>query len=156
MAGPHLLAVANDVLDLARVEAGMLQLRPAPAALAPLLESCATLVRPSAEEKRISLHVALAPSLPAHVEVDATRLRQLLLKLLSSAVKFSPEGGSVDLRAAALGPADAQGCVPVRIEVRDTGPGVPEEARAAVFGDFVQLERDGAVGGAGLGLAIAA
>jgi signal transduction histidine kinase len=107
MAGRHLLAVANDVLDLARVEAGMLQLHPAPAALAPLIESCATLARPGAEEKRIGLRVALAPSLPAHVEVDATRLRQLLLNLLSNAVKFSPEGGSVDLRAMALGPADA-------------------------------------------------
>jgi CheY-like chemotaxis protein/HPt (histidine-containing phosphotransfer) domain-containing protein len=70
-------------------------------------------------------------------------------------VKFTPEGGRVELAARPLGPPDAAGLVPLRIEVRDTGPGVPEAQRGAIFGDFVQLDR-GKAGGTGLGLAIAA
>ena len=151
-AGRHLVAVANDVLDLARVESGQLELRPEPLALAELLQGCATMVHPAAEEKRITLRVELAEDLPLGVAADPTRLRQLLLNLLSNAIKFTPRGGSVGLRAAPLAAA-ANGSARLRLEVTDTGPGVPPDARQAIFGDYVQLER-GLLGGAGLGLAI--
>jgi CheY-like chemotaxis protein/HPt (histidine-containing phosphotransfer) domain-containing protein len=94
--------------------------------------------------------------LPEAVEADQTRLRQLLLNLLSNAVKFTPPHGSVALAALAPVATLPDGRVMVRIEVRDNGPGVPEAMRQAVFGDFVQLERDNRTGGSGLGLAIAA
>jgi len=155
-AGRHLVAVANDVLDLAKVEAGRLELRPQPTALQTLLEGCTTLVRPAAEEKGIHLSVSTDPSMPAVVRVDQTRLRQLLLNLLSNAVKFTPAGGRVTLTATPLRAELEDGRVPVRIEVRDTGPGVPEAQRRAVFADFVQLDRGNRAGGTGLGLAIAA
>ncbi|TCZ63213.1 PAS-domain containing protein [Roseicella aquatilis] len=155
-AGRHLVAVANDVLDLAKVEAGLLELRLAPADLPSLLRACLTMTQPAAEAKGVSLALDLAPGLPPLVETDHTRLRQVLLNLLSNAVKFTPSGGQVRLAAAPRGPAGADGRVPVRIEVRDTGPGVPESQRSAIFGDFVQLERGGEAGGSGLGLAIAA
>lgn len=154
-AGRHLLAVANDVLDLAKLEAGRLELRPTSTALPGLLESCARLVGPAAAAKGIRLDTTLDPELPPLVLADSTRLRQLLLNLLSNAVKFTPANGRVELRGFPLGPAEA-GRVPVRIEVRDSGPGVPAEARAAIFADFVQLERSDMLGGSGLGLSIAA
>ncbi len=155
-AGRHLVAVANDVLDLAQVEAGRLELRLAPVAFRPLLDSAATLVRPAAEEKQVRLAVQCSPDLPESVQVDQTRLRQLLLNLLSNAVKFTPAGGTVELAALAPRATLPDGRVTVRIEVRDTGPGVPPAMRRAVFGDFVQLDRDAMTGGSGLGLAIAA
>ncbi|MBK1658991.1 PAS-domain containing protein, partial [Paracraurococcus ruber] len=154
-AGRHLVAVANDVLDLAKVEAGRLELRLAAIGVAGLLRDCISLVRPAAEAKDVALSLQLAPSVPAHAELDQTRLRQMLLNLLSNAVRFAPCGSRVELAAAALGPAGADGTVPVRIEVRDSGPGVPADQRRAIFGDFVQLDR-GTSGGSGLGLAIAA
>ena len=131
-------------------------MRLAPARLAALLESSATLVRPAAEEKRVRLAVLPVSSLPEIVQVDQTRLRQLLLNLLSNAVKFTPAGGSVELAALPQPAMLPDGRVMVRIEVRDTGPGVPEAKRREVFGDFVQLDRDDRAGGTGLGLAIAA
>ncbi|MCO6416863.1 PAS-domain containing protein [Siccirubricoccus sp. KC 17139] len=155
-AGRHLVAVANDVLDLARIEAGRLELRLAPATLGQVLEGCAALIRPAAEEKSVLLRVEIGPGLPTRFETDRTRLQQAILNLLSNAVKFSPAGGTVELEARPAGPPGADGRVPVRIEVRDRGPGVPEAERGVVFGDFVQLEPGSRMGGTGLGLAIAA
>jgi signal transduction histidine kinase/DNA-binding NarL/FixJ family response regulator/HPt (histidine-containing phosphotransfer) domain-containing protein len=155
-AGRHLVAVANDVLDLAKVEAGRLELKLVPARLWEVLESCATLIRPAAEEKHVTLAVLHDATLPPAVEIDRTRMQQLLLNLLSNAVKFTPTGGTVELAAQRLPDIDAEGRVLVRLEVRDTGPGVPEAQRRAVFGDFVQLDSGSRMGGTGLGLAIAA
>ena len=155
-AGRHLVTVANDVLDLAKVEAGRLELRLAPTRLDDLLDSAATLIRPAAEEKQLTLRVRVVAELPPLVQADQTRLRQLLLNLLSNAVKFTPAGGLVELVARVAGGPAADGRLPVRVEVRDTGPGVPEAKRKVVFGDFVQLDRGERAGGTGLGLAIAA
>jgi signal transduction histidine kinase/DNA-binding NarL/FixJ family response regulator len=155
MAGRHLVAVANDVLDLAQVESGYLELRPQPVVLAELLAGCATMVRPAAEDKSIALVSLFDGSLPAAVAADPTRLRQLVLNLLANAVKFTPTGGQVTLRAAPQPGLQKGDKVALRIEVRDTGPGVPADARQEIFGDFVQLERGGVLGGSGLGLAIA-
>jgi signal transduction histidine kinase/DNA-binding NarL/FixJ family response regulator/HPt (histidine-containing phosphotransfer) domain-containing protein len=155
MAGRHLVAVANDVLDLAQVEAGHLELRPQALLLAELLAGCATMARPAAEEKSIALVSEFADSLPVAVAADPTKLRQLLLNLLANAVKFTPACGRVTLRAAPQPGPQAGPDIALRIEVRDTGPGVPIGARQDIFGDFVQLERGGVLGGSGLGLAIA-
>lgn len=154
-AGRHLVAVAGDVLDLAKMEAGRLELRLSPVDLLGLLRDCATMLRPAADAKGIVLALDLAPDLPRRLQTDQTRMRQLVLNLLSNAVKFTPERGRVVLAARRLGPPAADGAVPLRIEVRDNGPGVPEAQRGAIFGDFVQLDR-GETGGTGLGLAIAA
>ena len=151
-AGRHLVAVANDVLDLAKIEAGRFELRPAALALPELLRECVDWVRAAAANKRIALHIDIARDLPPSVVADGTRLRQLVLNFLSNAVKFTPPGGRVEMRATAAAPAGQR--VPVRIEVSDDGPGVPEALRTEVFRDFVQLgDRPD---GTGLGLAIAA
>jgi signal transduction histidine kinase len=151
-AGRHLLAVANDILDLAAVEAGRLPLRRQPIAWPALMEGCVALVRPQAMQKRIALTLEVTAEAPGGVLGDPTRLRQMVLNLLSNAVKFTPEGGAVRLR---LG-RSVRG--PQRIEVIDTGPGIPPERRGLLFRDFSRLETAPGreFGGAGLGLAITA
>ncbi|MFH5926685.1 hybrid sensor histidine kinase/response regulator [Roseomonas xinghualingensis] len=154
-AGRHLLAVANDVLDLAHVEAGRMPLRRVPTALVSLLQTCCDLTRSAAVARRITLDFEHDPALPSGLLIDPMRLRQLLLNLLSNAVKFTPEGGRVKLRAL---PQEGTGKPRLRLEVLDTGPGIPMEQRDAVFRDFVRLDRAGtepSVEGFGLGLAIA-
>ncbi|WBV43894.1 ATP-binding protein [Pseudoroseomonas cervicalis] len=150
-AGRHLLALVNDVLDLAQVEAGRLSLQRAPLALLPLLQEALALVRPEAERKRLALALLTAPGLPPAVCGDARRIRQILLNLLGNAVKFTPAGGRVTLSAA---PLPGQG---LRLEVLDSGPGIPPDQAARLFHDFQRLE-DGMARaeGSGLGLAICA
>ena len=151
-AGTHLRDLVNSLLDLAKINSGKLELEAAPMALGPLLEGCAGLLGPEARRKEIALEFEAAPGLPAAVEADATRLRQMVLNLLSNAVKFTPRGGRVLLRARP-GAAEA-----IRIEVQDSGPGVPEAERPRLFQDFTQLGRPGDPdqAGTGLGLAITA
>jgi signal transduction histidine kinase/DNA-binding response OmpR family regulator len=152
-AGRHLLELVNGLLDLSKIEAGRLELAPRTVALSQLLGSCAELLRPEAERKGIALRVALSESLPEHVRADPTRLRQLVLNLLSNAVKFTPPGGVVALRAMAL--VEAGAVRPVRIEVEDTGPGIPKEQQGRLFQDFQQIAPS-LEPGTGLGLAITA
>lgn len=126
-AGRHLLDLVNGLLDLSKIEAGRLDLAPRPVALRPLLDGCATLLAPEIARKALSFHLDLDPALPEAAELDPTRLRQLLLNLLSNAVKFTPTGGRVDLRVHCVG--DHR----LRIEVQDTGPGVPADKRHLLF-----------------------
>jgi PAS domain S-box-containing protein len=151
-AGTHLRELVNSLLDLAKINAGKLQLELAPLAFGPLLEGCVGLLGPEARRRGVALSLERAPDLPVAVKADATRLRQMILNLLSNAVKFTPQGGRVVLRARPL----EDGVI--RIEVQDSGPGVPEAKRQLLFQDFTQL---GHVGdpespGTGLGLAITA
>ncbi|EFH10391.1 ATP-binding protein, partial [Teichococcus cervicalis] len=155
-ASRHLLELVNGLLDLSKIAAGKLELQPQPTALAPLLERSAALLAPEVQRKSLQFALDLAPDLPPAVAADATRLRQLLLNLLSNAVKFTPHGGRVTLRARTL--PDGPG---LRLEVEDTGPGVPAEQRHLLFRDFVQLASPVAMPheigiGTGLGLSIAA
>jgi signal transduction histidine kinase/CheY-like chemotaxis protein len=147
-AGRHLLAIVNDVLDLAQVEAGRLELAPAPVRLRTVLEGALELMQPAASAKRIRLRLELAPGLPEGVLVDSLRLRQVLLNLLGNAVKFTPAEGRVVLRAAPAGPGL------LRLAVEDSGPGIPAALRPRLFGEFAQGSQPEA--GAGLGLAISA
>jgi signal transduction histidine kinase/ActR/RegA family two-component response regulator len=157
LAGRHLLDVANDVLDLAHVEAGRMPLRREPTRVLALLDSCAELIRPAAAARDVTVGALHDPALPPGLLLDSMRLRQLVLNLLSNAVKFTPTGGQVTLRSM-LRP-DPSGDR-LRLEVLDTGPGVPADQRGNVFRDFVRLERSDPnvpmADGFGLGLAISA
>lgn len=152
-AGRHLLDLVNGLLDISKIEAGRLDLAPRPVALRPLLDGCATLLAPEVARKSLAFHLDLDPALPEAAELDPTRLRQLLLNLLSNAVKFTPHGGRVELRLRRLDGGT------LRVEVQDTGPGVPADKRHLLFEDFVQLtphDGGGDTQGTGLGLAISA
>jgi signal transduction histidine kinase/CheY-like chemotaxis protein len=153
-AGQHLLELVNSLLDLSKIEAGKLDLHLRDTPLRPLLDACAGLLAPEVARKGLRFSLAVAPGTPSAVEADATRLRQMLLNLLSNAVKFTPAGGRVELRAMPV----QGGGRGIRLEVQDTGPGIPPEKRHLLFEDFSQLfpvpGQEGT--GTGLGLAISA
>jgi CheY-like chemotaxis protein len=146
--GDHLLALVNDVLDLARLGAGKIELHPAPTDIAALLRQVAELMSPRAHEKGVEIAWACAAGLPP-VMADEGRLRQVLLNFAGNAIKFTETGGVLLTAEAARGGR-------LRLTVRDTGPGVPEAARERIFEPFVHADpsHGAALGGAGLGLAI--
>ncbi|GIL38010.1 hybrid sensor histidine kinase/response regulator [Roseiterribacter gracilis] len=148
-AGNLLRGIVNDVLDLAKIEAGKLALLDAPFELRPTLESTLALMRPLADAKRLVTRAEIARDLPEWVRGDAARLRQILLNLLSNAIKFTNEG-SVELRCRAL---DGER---VRFEIADTGAGLTPAQIASLFKPFVQVDKlpSQRMSGTGLGLAI--
>jgi len=151
--GHVLEALLSDVLDLARIESGKLELRPEAFDLAGALRETATLFESSAHGKKLDLVVDVAPDLAGLFESDPVRLRQIVGNLLSNAIKFTAEG-EVKLSGRVCGEAD--GSAVVRITVADTGIGFDEATRRRLFERFEQA--DGSItrryGGTGLGLAI--
>ncbi|HJT79040.1 MAG TPA: HAMP domain-containing sensor histidine kinase, partial [Gemmataceae bacterium] len=146
--GERLLNLINDVLDLAKIEAGKMQVRLAAFSIYDVCEGLASMFRPMAEKKNIDLRVQLAPDVPV-LKQDVLKLQQILSNLLSNAVKFTPEGGRVLLKAEAEG-GD------LVLTVSDTGVGIAPEEQELVFEKFRQagnpLTREHA--GTGLGLSI--
>jgi signal transduction histidine kinase/ActR/RegA family two-component response regulator len=145
-AGQHLLGLINDVLDLSKVEAGRVELRPERTTLDAVVAPVVASTRGSAEAGGLRFRAEFDPEL--ELTADIGRLRQILYNLLSNAVKFTPTGGEVALRAGRSGRD-------LRIEVRDSGLGIPAEKRDLVFGTFERLhEGRSEVPGTGLGLAL--
>ncbi|NRF68436.1 response regulator [Aquincola sp. S2] len=153
--GEHLLALINDILDLARIEAGKLELQPAPVTLASVLRFVAGTVELRAQQKGLRFRCELDPTLPEAVVVDERVLRQVLLNLLGNAVKFTVEGGFT-LRATQRpqGPG-ADGVATIVFEVEDSGPGIAASDIERIFEPFEQAgEKSQRAAGTGLGLAI--
>ncbi|MEW6173211.1 MAG: response regulator [Bacillota bacterium] len=148
-----LTGIINDILDLSMIELGKITLEDNVFELQSVIDLTAQLMEVKAKEKGIALKTFVDPKIPAFLSGDPMRLSQVLLNLISNAVKFT-ERGEVALRAIA-GAADTER-VTVRFEVTDTGSGIPEESRKNIFEPFVQA--DGTTtrkyGGTGLGLAI--
>lgn len=145
----RLIDLVNSVLDLSKMEAGMMRFEFEPANVADLVHKALHELAPLAEAKRIQLHSEIARDLPL-VRLDRERMLQVLRNLIGNAVKFTQVGGEV--RVAARG-RDHR----VEIEVRDNGPGIPRESLERIFEKY-QQERGGSAGrlqGTGLGLAIA-
>jgi signal transduction histidine kinase/DNA-binding NarL/FixJ family response regulator len=155
--GRHLLALIDDVLDIARVDAGRLELHPAPMDLAGFLAVVADIVRVKADEKNLLFRYEHAAHLPGVVVADEMRLRQVLLNLLSNAVKFTDEG-TVQMRVTTLEPdagATSGDTMRLRFEVEDSGIGMTDEQVGRLFQPFEQVaEARRHAGGTGLGLAI--
>lgn len=147
--GRMLLGLINDLLDLAKIEAGKLELHIADINLRELLNNLLDFVRPLADKKSLQLTAILPDEIP-RPHSDPGRIQQILFNLLSNAIKFTPDGGLIELRLNVDMPDT------IIISVRDTGIGIPEDKLAAVFEKFRQL--DGSMtrehGGTGLGLAI--
>ncbi len=145
--GAHLLRLINDVLDFARIEAGRVDLRPAPFNLVALVSDVSAAVRVLAEHKKLAWSAAVPADFPALVVGDSGRLRQVLDNLLGNAVKFTASG-RVELVISRSGPKTT-------FLVRDTGPGIGKEDQGRLFQAFEQaaVNRPDAPG-AGLGLAI--
>ncbi len=145
--GRHLLALINDILDLAKIEAGRIELRLAALQPAEAVDEALALVRPQAQRKRIELVATVPETEPAWADGD--KLRQVLLNLLSNAIKFSPEAARVEV-------AVEQDADKLRFSVRDQGPGVDDALLPRLFQPFVQGESPlmKKHQGTGLGLAI--
>jgi signal transduction histidine kinase/CheY-like chemotaxis protein len=149
-AGTHLLRLVNDALDLAKIEAGKLELQQVEFDLHALVADVVALMGPVAGKRGLAFHDGIAAGVPHVVRGDPLRLRQILLNLLGNAIKFT-EAGHVSLHAAPLAP---QG---VRLTVGDTGPGINAEQQTRLFRRFEQAEgaqTTARYGGSGLGLAI--
>jgi CheY-like chemotaxis protein len=148
-----LLRVISDVLDFSKVEAGKVELEVAPFHLRRSLEESVGLFRAAAAEKNLRLGCGLAPELPAWVAGDGTRLRQVVLNLISNAVKFT-SSGEIVLTAGLKRQDEISYCI--AIEVRDTGIGIAPEQLPRLFSPFNQADASISrrYGGTGLGLAI--
>jgi signal transduction histidine kinase/ActR/RegA family two-component response regulator len=148
-----LLTILNDILDLSKIEAGKLDLEIIPFDLREIMHDLITLHALNSEQKGIEIKSQIDPRIPPVLIGDPTRIRQILMNLVSNALKFTIEG-SVSINAEAL--SLEQHSVVIRIEVQDTGIGIDESVRDKLFNAFTQA--DGSTtrkyGGTGLGLAI--
>jgi len=145
-AGWYLLELINEILDLAQIESGKLSLSPEPTSLAEVILECQAMIEPQAQQRGITMTFPRF-DVPCFVAADRTRLKQVLINLLSNAVKYNTTGGTVVV--------DCAGSTPVRIRlnVRDTGPGLPPEKLAQLFQPFNRLGQErGAEQGTGIGL----
>jgi|GEM_PF-2127411 len=152
--GSHLLNLINEVLELSKIEAGRMQLHPAPANPADLLREVADMLRGRALEAGLSFETELS-GLPAGVRVDAGKLRQILINLLGNALKFTLQGGvRLTARATALPAAQGEAMWRLHIAVSDTGVGLGAAEQETIFEPFTQLHTHATSAGTGLGLTI--
>ena len=147
--GRHLLSLINDILDLAKIEAGRMELEAGDFDLPQAIDNTLVLIRERAMRRGITVERSVDPAL-GEINGDERKVKQVLLNLLSNAVKFTPEGGRIEVRAAV---ADGT----AEISVTDTGVGIAPEDQEAVFEEFRQVGTDYARKheGTGLGLALA-
>jgi DNA-binding response OmpR family regulator/anti-sigma regulatory factor (Ser/Thr protein kinase) len=144
--GQHLLKLISDILDLSKIEAGRMDLAIQDVPIESAFSEVVSTLRPLAERKSQTLSQNI--QVPVTVRADITRLRQMLMNLAGNAIKFTPDGGRIELEARQ---ANGQ----IRIEVRDTGPGIPPSEQERIFQAFYRLRHSGeGIEGTGLGLAI--
>lgn len=163
--GEQLLELIKSLLDLSKLESGTMTLKKKDTPVVQVISDVASTLTPTARKKGVSLGVEAPPDLPT-IWADAERLRQVFLNLTENAIKFTPAGGSVTLRASAAqaeAPGDEDGLAlfankrrVVEVRVIDTGVGIPEHERPKVFDAFYQVDSSSTreAGGAGLGLSI--
>jgi signal transduction histidine kinase/CheY-like chemotaxis protein len=146
--GRHLLELIDEVLDIARIEAGRMSISPEPVELAGAVDEVLTMMRPVAAQRDIAIEVD-EHSCPRYARADRQRLRQVLLNLVSNGVKYNRQGGEVRIGCQEGGEGR------VRVSVSDTGPGIAAEQLERLFTPFDRLGADDAeVTGTGLGLAL--
>jgi signal transduction histidine kinase/DNA-binding response OmpR family regulator len=144
--GKHLLTLINDILDLSKIEAGRMELALESLRVETVFGEVLSVMRPLADKKSQSLSESCKPGLI--VRADPVRLKQVLMNLLGNAIKFTPNGGSIELGAYSVDGS-------VLVEVRDNGPGIPPDEQQRIFEAFYRLRESGKkTEGTGLGLAI--
>lgn len=150
--GEHLLSVIDDVLEMSKIESGRLSVHVHAFELAEVLTDLERMFRLQAQAKGLSLLVCASPDMPRTVVTDLAKLRQVLINLVGNALKFTSEGSvSIEVRARTL----TASRVTLSFSVRDTGPGISEQAQQTLFQPFVQAGHPAQrFGGTGLGLAI--
>ncbi|MEE9588251.1 MAG: ATP-binding protein [Hyphomicrobiaceae bacterium] len=151
-----LLSLIDEILDFSKIEAGKLELRPTPFALADAVQGVVELLAPRAYDKGLQIGWYVDPGLPVSMIGDEIRIRQILMNLVSNAIKFTDKGGVTIEVVAEEDARHMASMVPVSFTVRDTGVGLEPEALGTIFGEFEQADSGPARrhGGTGLGLAI--
>ncbi|MHB0971164.1 MAG: GAF domain-containing sensor histidine kinase [Thermoanaerobaculia bacterium] len=155
-AGNHLLELINDILDLSKIEAGKLELRPETFDIRDTVASVERVMRGLASEANVQVNAHVDSNVPL-VRLDEGRVKQILFNLLSNAIKFSPDGGPVRVNVHAIPAAESVlGLDSLQIEVADSGIGIAEEHQRQIFEEFYQTEegRKSRRGGTGLGLSL--
>lgn len=143
----RLMTLVNEILDAEKLESGKIAIEPVPADLHEIVENVVLSMRAVADEKQMDIEICCPPSVP--VEVDTDRIEQVLINLLANAVKFSPPATKVSVTVLDLETS-------VKVEVKDQGPGIPQEHLHSVFEKFFQVpDKESTETGTGLGLAIA-
>jgi signal transduction histidine kinase len=146
----NLLDLINDLLDLAKIEAGRMEIRSEPLSISDLFEGLVNILKPLSEQKNLSIVTSASPDVPI-IHSDPAKLQQVLYNFLSNAIKFSPPGSRIDLATTLEEDGEH-----VRISVTDRGPGIAPDKQQLIFEKFRQLEpsHTRTHGGTGLGLAI--
>lgn len=156
-AGEALLSLVNDILDLSKIEAGQLELEAIEFDLHEVVEQAVEIYVLKADDKGVELVSDIAPDVPLRARGDPGRLRQIVLNLVGNAIKFT-ESGQIVVRVERSGADDESGDaeLPVHVEVRDSGIGIPAEKLESIFGSFTQVDSSTTrkYGGTGLGLTI--
>jgi signal transduction histidine kinase len=154
-AAGHLLSIINDILDMSKIEAEKFELSPVRFRMRELVESVAHIISVKADEKRQDFAVTVADGLPEAFIGDDTRIVQVLINLLNNAVKFTGEGGRIELAVSGVCADDGKTCM-VTAEVRDSGIGISDEQQEKLFETFRQADAGMSrkYGGTGLGLAL--
>ena len=150
----HLLTMIDDILDMSRLEAGKLTVETISFAPRDVVTGVVSMMRPRADEKGLALELSYVGAIPARISSDPARLRQVLINLIGNAIKFT-ETGEVRVSVAIQAPTGTEG-PRLRIDVSDTGVGIPLEHQAGLFEPFTQLDTSATPkqNGTGLGLAI--
>ena len=147
--GAHLLSLINDLLDVAKIEAGRMEISPHPLDARRTFDIALKLIGSKAAERRQTLAIHIDPLAPP-LYADERALKQILINLVSNSVKFTPEGGRIDVQTGTARDGGFQ------IVVRDNGPGIPRDKLDHIFSPFSQVDNryDRQAGGTGLGLAL--
>ena len=153
--GNHLLCLINEILDLARIEAGRVELDFSPIAIAPLVQSVCRLFQPKLTERHLSYSFCIDPPQPFSISIDEQKLRQILINLVGNAIKFTDQGHiAISVVVEPSGPFLDGMPVNVTFKVSDTGQGIDPEELPRMFNAFEQSSRTTHYEGTGLGLAI--
>jgi signal transduction histidine kinase/ActR/RegA family two-component response regulator len=153
MAGDSLLSLINDILDFSKIEAGRMEIIPDSYSFHKVLRDCYNMMAPTATEKGLFLNIECDENLPAKLQGDEVRIRQILSNLLSNAVKYTREGGiTISVSFDDYEP----GSINIKVDVKDTGVGISEENQQVLFDAFRRVDesKNRNIEGTGLGLAI--
>lgn len=148
--GEHLLALINQVLDLSKIEAGKVPVKIEDVDLSAMLQDCVAMSKPQADERNIKIDIGRDEKSIDACRADTLQLRQVLLNLISNAIKYNEDRGTVTIEVSRHAPEI------VRISVADTGAGIPEDLQQHIFEPFNRLGRETSnIQGSGIGLTIA-
>ena len=156
LSSKHRLGLINDVLDMSKIESGKMTLNVELVSLREVMDSIVSIVQPQVKSKNQTFNISIYNITSENVHCDSVRLNQIMLNLLSNAVKFTPEGGSIEVTLHEETSPKGEDYVRIRIHVKDSGIGMPEEYQSHIFESFSREDskRVHRIEGTGLGMAI--